>query len=90
MKRTFILLLSSAVILLTGYFTLEHRLFQRSSGIESEINKEENEEKEKETGAEKQLMMWFQSKGYPNPNNLSGKYQAAWQQYLEIKEKNFI
>lgn len=45
------------------------------------------EEKEEETGAEKQLMMWFQSKGYPNPAHLNDKYQNGWQQFLEIKKK---
>lgn len=48
---------------------------------------EEGEEGE-EYGADKQLTGWFQSKAYPNPNNLNDKYQAAWQQYLEIKKKN--
>ncbi len=43
--------------------------------------------KDKETGAEKQLAMWFHSKGYPNPNKLNEKYQAAWEQYLEVKKK---
>lgn len=54
---------------------------------ENNENREQEEEEEEESGADKQLAMWFQSKGYPNPENLSGKYQAAWQQYLEIKRK---
>lgn len=47
---------------------------------------EENEEKE--TGAEKQLLMWFQSKGYPNPSNLNEKYQNGWEQFLEIRKQS--
>lgn len=48
---------------------------------------EEEESEEKESGAEKQLMMWFQSKGYPNPSNLNDKYARGWEQFLEIREK---
>jgi len=52
--------------------------------------REESEEGEKvrEDGPEKQLAMWFHSKGYPNPGNLNGKYAAAWEQFLEIKKKS--
>lgn len=50
------------------------------------IKAEENEEKE--TGAEKQLLMWFQSKGYPNPSHLNEKYQNGWEQFLEIREQS--
>lgn len=50
------------------------------------IKAEENEEKE--SGAEKQLLMWFQSKGYPNPSNLNEKYQNGWEQFLEIKKRS--
>ncbi|HMU47246.1 MAG TPA: T9SS type A sorting domain-containing protein [Chitinophagaceae bacterium] len=69
-------------------------LFQRISLEESrEKNKEhyqegeESEEEERETGADKQLSMWFQAKAYPDPTDLSGKYQHAWEQYLELKNK---
>jgi len=47
----------------------------------------ENENEEKETGAEKQLLMWFQSKGYPNPSHLNEKYQHGWQQFLDIRKQ---
>ncbi|HEY0040356.1 MAG TPA: T9SS type A sorting domain-containing protein [Flavisolibacter sp.] len=51
--------------------------------------KEYEEEEEKEghqSGADKQLQTWFWQKGYPNPENLGGKYMKAWDEYLEIKE----
>jgi len=48
---------------------------------------EENESEEREDGPEKQLAMWFHSKGYPNPDNLGDKYEAGWEQYLEIKRR---
>jgi hypothetical protein len=54
---------------------------------QSEEDGEGKGKKKKETGSEKQLAMWFHSKGYPEPSNLSGKFQAGWQQYLDIKEK---
>lgn len=46
---------------------------------------EEGEENEKESGASKQLMSWFQAKGYPDARNMSTKYQAAWEQHLQIR-----
>jgi photosystem II stability/assembly factor-like uncharacterized protein len=44
-------------------------------------------EKKEESGADRHLMMWFQSKGYPNPDNLGGRYAAAWEQFLEIRRR---
>lgn len=45
----------------------------------------EGEENEKESGAARQLMSWFQAKGYPDARNMSAKYQAAWKQHLQIR-----
>ncbi|MFN8289284.1 MAG: hypothetical protein U0U70_03385 [Chitinophagaceae bacterium] len=56
-------------------------------GCSTAEQEKEFEEEEEETGADKQLMMWFQSKGYPEPQDLSGKYQRAWEQYQEIKSR---
>lgn len=47
---------------------------------------EEEREDGHQSGADKQLQSWFWSKGYPNPENLGGKYENAWEQYLEIKK----
>lgn len=44
---------------------------------------EEGEEDELQSGAAKQLNTWFQAKAYPNPENLSNKYQKAWIQHME-------
>lgn len=41
-----------------------------------------------QSGAAYQLSNWFQSKAYPNPENLSDKYQKAWDQYIEIKNNS--
>ncbi len=84
MKKPFILLLAVAFSA-TSYFAFFQKPGSKESGNEEQYNEKEGEEEE--NGADKQLTMWFQSKGYPNPNNLNEKYQAAWQQYLEIKKK---
>lgn len=81
-----ILLFLAIVLAITTCFTLS--LSTGRSILQNEQQSYENEEPEKETGVEKQLAMWFHSKGYPNPVNLDDKYKAAWQQYLEIKKKN--
>jgi hypothetical protein len=47
----------------------------------------EKDEEEETDGADKQLDNWFWQKGYPNPANLTQKYQQAWQQYLELKDR---
>ncbi|MBI5856458.1 MAG: T9SS type A sorting domain-containing protein [Sphingobacteriales bacterium] len=49
---------------------------------ETEIENEEEEE----NGADKQLSTWFQTKGYPDASNLTGKYQNAWHEYREFKK----
>lgn len=85
MKKPAILLL--AAILVALLFIVPGQRWSAPSGNIEKENEEGEEYKERESGADKQLMMWFQSKGYPNPENLSGKYQAAWQQYLEIKKR---
>jgi hypothetical protein len=56
-------------------------------GSVSQHESEENEEEEKQSGAGRQLMSWFQAKGYPDPTNLTDKYQRAWEQALELKAK---
>lgn len=53
----------------------------------NEYDKQEEEEEEKQSGAGRQLMSWFQAKGYPDPTYMTDKYQRAWQQVLELKEK---
>jgi Secretion system C-terminal sorting domain len=54
---------------------------------EREREEGENEEDEREeTGADKQLSSWFWAKGYPDPSNLSKKYEQGWKQHLELAE----
>jgi Secretion system C-terminal sorting domain len=85
MKNPILFFIVIALATIT-YFSLS----QSGSGpkLLNEKQSQETEESEKETGVEKQLAMWYHSKGYPNPVNLDDKYKAAWQQYLEIKKKN--
>ena len=90
MKKPVIAALA-VLLLTTAVITIKHQY--RTQKETTELNEteenEESEENEEEDGAEKQLLSWFQSKGYPNPENLNLKYEAAWQQYLAIK-KNAI
>lgn len=87
MKKPITLMLAAA-ILAAGVFGLSRMTGPQSSRL-SPLKQEEREEEEfeKESGAEKQLSMWFQSKGYPNPNNLNDKYAAAWEEFLEIRKR---
>lgn len=50
-----------------------------------EYEQEEGEEEE-ENGADKQLSSWFQAKGYPNASNMTAKYAAAWEEFIELKK----
>jgi hypothetical protein len=54
--------------------------------------KHSTEQKEKKrfrlSAADKQLSNWYWQKAYPDPSNLSGKYQAAWEQYQELKKNS--
>jgi photosystem II stability/assembly factor-like uncharacterized protein len=45
-----------------------------------------------QTGADKQMMTWLWSKGYPDPTNLSSKFWKGWLEYNEIKKntKNLL
>jgi hypothetical protein len=88
MKKPIILLLGVAISAMS-YFAFYQKTAGKESGNEEQYKEGENKEEEEkeEYGADKQLTGWFQSKGYPNPNNLNDKYQAAWKQYLEIKKK---
>ncbi|HEY6062938.1 MAG TPA: hypothetical protein VIV35_04985, partial [Chitinophagaceae bacterium] len=85
MKKPFILLLG-VILSATGYFTIHQKTTGKGSTNEEQY-KEEREEKEEESGVDKQLSMWFQSKAYPNPYNLDAKYQRAWEQVVRIKKE---
>lgn len=85
MKKPVIFLL--AAIVMAAVFT--HLQWRSPQNVISNTEREEHEDEEEElqSGAGHQLSMWFQAKAYPNYKDLSGKYMAAWQQYLEIKKR---
>jgi len=88
-----ILLLTGTILAIAAYLTIPRIIKSNSiNGFskeeEFEHENEGEEEDEKESGAASQLMSWFQAKGYPDASNLSSKYQAAWEQYLELKSKS--
>jgi hypothetical protein len=95
MKKPIILLMAAGIIILaaSAYFGMQTQRPQQANismkeDPDSEEENEEEENEEKETGADRQLTMWFQSKAYPNPNNLNDKYARAWEQYLELKKRS--
>ncbi len=88
MKRSLVIGLLISIGIGVTAFRYLHKS-EKGAKIESFFESEEEEGEEKEghqTGADKQLQGWFWTKGYPNPENLGQKYEAAWQEYLDIKE----
>jgi hypothetical protein len=83
------MLLTAATIILTSFFVIQQSRPASQKGKDElrEETKEKEEEEKEEYGADKELTSWFAAKGFPNPTNLNGKYQAAWQQYQEIKKR---
>lgn len=81
------ILLTAVITVIVAIIATQQKRPHDAVNKESFIEEKEGEE-EKEDGPEKQLAMWFHSKGYPNPDNLGGKYEAAWKQYLELKKKS--
>ncbi|MBS1654439.1 MAG: hypothetical protein JSU05_06330, partial [Bacteroidetes bacterium] len=55
---------------------------------EREYENESEEGEEREAGVEKEMMSWFQSRGYPNPYYMESKYMAAWEQAQKLKEQS--
>ena len=54
-----------------------------------ELNEEyenEEEENESESGAGQQLAMWWWSRAYPDPTDITGKYQEGWRQAEALKK----
>ena len=89
MKKPVILLLSAVLLTSIASYVI-FRYEKPGTVINKENDKEEKSEEEKElqSGAARQLNGWFQAKGYPNPENISAKYQKAWKEYEEIKKKS--
>jgi len=80
-------LLAATAIIAIG-LTLVQLKWTTTKETHSYQEKEEEEEgDELQSGAAMQLRGWFQAKAYPNPENLSARYQKAWEEYKEIKKK---
>ena len=83
MKKSKILLLALVLSITAGCFFAIQNKWLKETEREGEY---ENGEEEKEAGIEKDMMSWFQSRGYPDPYFLNNKYQAAWKQAKKLKE----
>jgi len=86
MKKPVFQLLAATAIIAIG-LTLVQLKWTTAKETHSYQEKEEEEGDELQSGAAMQLRGWFQAKAYPNPENLSAKYQNAWEEYKEIKKK---
>src|SRR5687768_13602090 len=83
------------IVLLTGLVILATSIDKDdSSSSKLMVVEEEREEREEDegeqSGAGKQLSMWFQARAYPDPTNLNQKYQAAWQTYLDSRGNDLM
>ncbi|MFZ9386942.1 MAG: T9SS type A sorting domain-containing protein [Chitinophagaceae bacterium] len=92
MGMTLLIVMAGTMFLFSLHQKRDYRKYEVLSSVKEEAYKEsdyESEDEEKElNGADKQLTMWFQSKAYPEPANLSAKYMRGWQQALQIREEN--
>ena len=57
---------------------------------EIELEAEENEENERQSGADKQLASWWWTKAYPDPTYIESKYYQAWLHAKAMKEPPII
>lgn len=81
MRKYYLLSMLIMGIALTAFFLLR----------ESETDNREpsaNSIQEKETGADKQMSLWFQSRAYPDPGFINQKYQQAWVQFQQFRNNN--
>ncbi len=51
------------------------------------MDEEKEEEEFEETGAERQLTMWFQARAYPDPGFMGDKYLGAWNTFIKSREE---
>ena len=75
--RFFLAFMTASVVMCLLHFTV-----RQNTPVFNSLKTKAKVEEDKETGAEKQLVMWFQSKGYPEASNLNDKYEAAWKNTL--------
>jgi len=89
MKKSKLSLFGVIAVIATGILLIAGlNNFTKENAASEKQLEEEDEEKEEQSGAARQLNGWYQAKAYPNPENLSSKYQDAWQDYLEIKKNS--
>ena len=93
MKKPFLSL--AVVIIALGVFTVQMNWFERGHNEnKNEITKEESEEgeggKDRLSGAGKQMNMWWWGRAYPEPSNLNGKFLAAWDHAVKMKNSKLF
>src|SRR5579859_3050494 len=68
-RKTLIIVLSAALLAGTTWF----------------MAREEGEEEDKDAGIDKEMSMWWWSRGYPDPRYIGMKYARAWDQATAMR-----
>src|SRR4051812_635188 len=90
MKKPKVLLLTAVLFAaLPVYLIVNKYTPKENTQGEKSYEREEDEEEgeEREAGVEKEMMSWYQSRGYPNPYFMNLKYQRAWEQFKKLKDE---
>src|SRR5437660_10390054 len=83
MKKYFII----ALVTVVGGTMLKLYPTVKLSAFKLFKNEKANEENEKESGADRQLMSWFWSRAYPDPTDLNHKFYSAWLQAQAMRHR---
>ncbi len=86
MKKTNFKLLGLLAFLVVVATIAWISLFPAGKNEESEEMEEKEHAEGHQTGAEKQMMTWLWSRGYPDATNMTSKFRKGWEQYNEIRE----
>jgi len=86
MKRIFTYL-SIFLVLIFSLFTAVN-YFGSSATSVSDLNYETD--REKESGADNQMEMWFQARAYPDPSYMNEKFQRGWTQFQQLRDNNTL
>lgn len=90
MRKPTSLLLALAVCASTFFIVrpyFRNQPHEQEQFRDNEEGEREEEEEEEQSGAARQLNTWFQTKGYPDASNMTGKYMNAWYEFQEIKKR---
>src|ERR1700716_4152514 len=85
MKKPVILTLVILFLCIAG--TIPHILHPLVSGVT--YNEGENEKEERESGANKQMNLWWWTRAYPDPTYINQKYWAACEYDRHMRDETY-